>query len=67
MVLFVLAYAIAEVILLPAASATVLAGSVYGLALGSALVVLGASLGAIAVFLLRSLRKNRPNGRIFPS
>jgi uncharacterized membrane protein YdjX (TVP38/TMEM64 family) len=53
MVLFVLAYAIAEVILLPAASATVLAGSVYGLALGSALVVLGASLGAIAVFLLR--------------
>jgi uncharacterized membrane protein YdjX (TVP38/TMEM64 family) len=52
MVLFVLAYAIAEVILLPAAPATVLAGSVYGLALGSALVVLGASLGAIAVFLL---------------
>lgn len=52
MVLFVLAYAVAELLLLPAAPATVLAGSVYGLALGSALVVLGASIGAVAVFLL---------------
>jgi len=52
MVLFVLAYAIAEVILLPASPATILAGSVCSLALGSALVVIGASLGAIAVFLL---------------
>jgi uncharacterized membrane protein YdjX (TVP38/TMEM64 family) len=52
MVLFVLAYAVAELLLLPAAPATVLAGSVYGLALGSALVVVGASLGAMAVFTL---------------
>jgi uncharacterized membrane protein YdjX (TVP38/TMEM64 family) len=52
MVLFVLAYAIAEVLLLPAAPATILAGSVYGLAAGSALVVLGAFLGAMAVFAL---------------
>jgi uncharacterized membrane protein YdjX (TVP38/TMEM64 family) len=52
MVLFVLTYAVAELLLLPAAPATVLAGSVYGLALGSALVVLGASIGAVAVFLL---------------
>jgi uncharacterized membrane protein YdjX (TVP38/TMEM64 family) len=59
MVLFVLAYAVAEVLLLPAAPATVLAGSVYGLALGSVLVVLGASLGAMAVFTL-SRRWLRP-------
>lgn len=59
MVLFVLAYAIAEILLLPAAPATVLAGSVYGLTLGSALVVLGASLGAMAVFTL-SRRWLRP-------
>jgi uncharacterized membrane protein YdjX (TVP38/TMEM64 family) len=52
MVLFVLAYAIAEVLLLPAAPATILAGSVSGLAAGSALVVLGAFLGAMAVFAL---------------
>jgi uncharacterized membrane protein YdjX (TVP38/TMEM64 family) len=52
MVLFVLTYAVAELLLLPAAPATILAGSVYGLALGSALVVLGASIGAVAVFLL---------------
>lgn len=52
MVLFVLAFATAEMLLLPAAPATVLAGSVYGLALGSALVLLGASLGAMAVFTL---------------
>jgi hypothetical protein len=39
MALFVLAYVIAE-LLLPTAPATVLAGSVYRLALGSALVVL---------------------------
>lgn len=52
MVLFVLAYAAAELLLLPAAPATVLAGSVYGLALGSALAVLGASIGAMAVFML---------------
>jgi uncharacterized membrane protein YdjX (TVP38/TMEM64 family) len=52
MVMFVLAYAVAEMLLLPAAPATVLAGSIYGLALGSALVVLGASLGAMAVFTL---------------
>lgn len=52
MVLFVLTYALAELLLLPAAPATVLAGSVYGLVLGSALVVLGASIGAVAVFLL---------------
>lgn len=57
--LFVLAYAVAEVLLLPAAPATVLAGSVYGLALGSVLVVLGASLGAMAVFTL-SRRWLRP-------
>ena len=52
MVLFVLAYAVAEMLLLPALPATVLAGSVYGLTLGSFLVVLGASLGAMAVFTL---------------
>lgn len=59
MVLFVLAYAVAEILLLPAAPATVLAGSVYGLTLGSVLVVLGASLGAMAVFTL-SRRWLRP-------
>ncbi|MEA5390035.1 VTT domain-containing protein [Cyanobium gracile UHCC 0139] len=52
MVLFVLTYAIAEAFLLPAAPATLLAGRFYGLVLGSALVVLGASLGAIAVFVM---------------
>lgn len=52
MVLFVLAYAVAEMLLLPALPATILAGSVYGLMLGSFLVVLGASMGAMGVFTL---------------
>jgi uncharacterized membrane protein YdjX (TVP38/TMEM64 family) len=59
MVLFVLAYAVAEVLLLPSLPAAILAGSIYGLMLGSALVVLGASLGGTAVFML-SRRWLRP-------
>jgi uncharacterized membrane protein YdjX (TVP38/TMEM64 family) len=55
MVLFVLAYAVAEMLLLPAAPATVLAASIDGLTLGSTLVLLGASLGAMAVFTLTHL------------
>ena len=37
MLLFVLVYAVSEVLLLPAAPGTILAGSLYGLWLGSAL------------------------------
>jgi uncharacterized membrane protein YdjX (TVP38/TMEM64 family) len=49
---FVLTYAIASVLLLPVWILTVAAGAVFGVARGSALVLAGATLGAMAAFAL---------------
>ena len=47
---FVLAYALASMLLLPVWILTVAAGAVFGVARGSVLVLLGATLGAMAAF-----------------
>ncbi|MFM7264314.1 MAG: TVP38/TMEM64 family protein [Cyanobium sp.] len=49
---FVPLFALWVTLLLPGVWASMLAGALYGTALGSALVFLGASLGAVVVFLL---------------
>ena len=49
---FVLVYAAASVLLLPVWILTVAAGAVFGVARGSVLVLLGATLGAMASFTL---------------
>ncbi len=49
---FVLVYAAASVLLLPVWILTVAAGAVFGVARGSVLVLLGATLGAMAAFAL---------------
>lgn len=51
-VAFVPLYALWVTLLLPGVWASMLAGALYGTALGSALVFVGASLGAVVVFLL---------------
>jgi uncharacterized membrane protein YdjX (TVP38/TMEM64 family) len=51
-VLFVPLYALWVTLLLPGVWASMLAGALYGTALGSGLVFVGASLGALVVFLL---------------
>jgi uncharacterized membrane protein YdjX (TVP38/TMEM64 family) len=51
-VLFVPLYAVWVTLLLPGIWASMLAGALYGTALGSGLVFVGASLGAVVVFLL---------------
>jgi uncharacterized membrane protein YdjX (TVP38/TMEM64 family) len=51
-VLFILAYVACCVFLVPAFTLTVGAGAIYGFAIGSALVITGASLGAAAAFFL---------------
>jgi uncharacterized membrane protein YdjX (TVP38/TMEM64 family) len=49
---FVLAYAVASILLLPVWMLTVAAGAVFGVMHGSILVLLGATLGAMAAFAL---------------
>ena len=49
---FVLAYAVASILLLPVWMLTVAAGAVFGVTNGSVLVLLGATLGAMAAFAL---------------
>jgi uncharacterized membrane protein YdjX (TVP38/TMEM64 family) len=51
-VLFIPLYALWVTLLLPGVWASMLAGALYGTLLGSALVFVGASLGALAVFVL---------------
>jgi uncharacterized membrane protein YdjX (TVP38/TMEM64 family) len=51
-VLFVLIYIVAAVLFVPGSALTLGAGAVFGVALGSVLVSLGATLGATAAFLV---------------
>jgi len=67
---FVLAYAAASVLLLPVWILTVAAGAVFGITRGSVLVLLGATLGAMAAFALArtGLRESvRRWARAYPS
>jgi uncharacterized membrane protein YdjX (TVP38/TMEM64 family) len=67
---FVFAYALASVLLLPVWILTVAAGAVFGIARGSVLVLLGATLGAMASFALArtGLRESvRRWARAYPS
>lgn len=50
--LYVLAYVVCCVFLIPAIGLTLGAGAIYGFALGSTIVIIGATLGATAAFLL---------------
>jgi uncharacterized membrane protein YdjX (TVP38/TMEM64 family) len=63
-VLFVLLYAAATVLLLPAFVLTLGAGAVYGVLLGSALVSIGATVGATAAFFIgRHLARDWVTGK----
>jgi uncharacterized membrane protein YdjX (TVP38/TMEM64 family) len=67
---FVVAYALASVLLLPVWILTVAAGGVFGVALGSVLVLLGATLGAMGAFALARSRLResvRKWARVYPS
>ncbi len=67
---FVLAYAVASVLLLPVWILTVAAGGVFGVAIGSVLVLLGATLGAMGGFTIaRSRLRERVRrwARVYPS
>lgn len=69
-IVFVLAYALASVLLLPVWILTVAAGGVFGVALGSVLVLIGATLGAMGGFALaRSRLRERVRrwARVYPS
>jgi len=69
-VVFVLVYAAASVLFLPVWILTVAAGAVFGVARGSALVLFGATLGAMAAFALArtGLRERvRQAARAYPS
>jgi uncharacterized membrane protein YdjX (TVP38/TMEM64 family) len=50
--LYILAYIVCCVFFIPAIALTLGAGAIYGFALGSAIVIVGATLGATAAFLL---------------
>jgi uncharacterized membrane protein YdjX (TVP38/TMEM64 family) len=51
-VAFILAYAVCCVLLIPASALSLAAGAIFGFVAGSVLVILGATLGATAAFLL---------------
>jgi uncharacterized membrane protein YdjX (TVP38/TMEM64 family) len=58
--LFVLGYAVATVFLVPGVALTVLGGVLFGAAIGTLLVVVGATLGAVAAFAIaRHLGRER--------
>lgn len=59
-VLYVLVYAVCCVLLMPALALTLGAGATFGFAVGSVIVLIGATLGAIAAFLLgRTILRSR--------
>lgn len=59
-VLYVIVYAICCVFLIPASALTLGAGAIFGFAVGSVIVVIGATLGAVAAFLLaRTVLRHR--------
>lgn len=59
-VLYVLFYAVCCVLLIPASALTIAAGATFGFAAGTVVVILGATLGAAAAFLLaRSVFRSR--------
>lgn len=59
-VLYALVYAVSCVLLIPASALTVGAGAIFGFAIGSVIVLVGATLGATAAFLLaRTVLRHR--------
>ncbi len=59
-VLYALVYAVCCVFLIPALALTLGAGAIFGFAVGSVIVLIGATLGAIAAFLLgRTILRRR--------
>lgn len=59
-VVYVLVYAVCCVLLVPASALTLGAGAIFGFATGSVIVVIGATLGAAAAFLLgRTVLRSR--------
>ena len=57
---FVLGYAVLTLFLIPGSAMTIGAGTVFGLWIGVALVVIGSNLGAFAAFILsRTLMRDR--------